>query len=209
MNKKVVVSAAIFIGIIVFAVAAFQIYRLTVRAIADFEENDTNLDNFVPEPEEITNSSEITETSNTTTSSSGGGSGGGGSGGGGGSSSSSSGGGGIPVPGSNIVRSYSPTIITLGENITITFSINLLNSETYYLIEEQISAGFEVLDYGTGNVSTPGYIKWIEYENAQTTNLSYVLNATQTGTFVFSGDYFIEGFVDITSIEGQNSISIV
>jgi len=212
MNKKVVLAIAILIVLGILIVLALDIYRLTFRTILDFE-NDSNNSTLGPgETEEnnpIENERNVSSSSNTTNSSSGGGSGGsGGSSGGSGTSSSSSGGGGIaPLP--EITRNFSSSTLNIGEMLTVTINIYLRNGETYYVLEDQIPLGFDIIDSGSGNTSTPNYIKWIEYQDAQSTSYTYILNATQAGNYTFTGEYFIEGFSDISEIGGDNLVEII
>lgn len=204
MEKKVVLALAILVVLGILVYMGIDIYRLTIKAILNFD-NDT--DNPVSSPGEPNQGNKggddnTAQNSNTTIPSFNAG----GSGGGGGGSFS---GGGTPAQISEITRSFSSSTLNVGEMLNVTINIYLRNSESYYILEDQIPNGFEILDSGTGNTNTPNYIKWIEYQNPQSTSYTYILNATQAGNYTFTGEYFIEGFSSIPQIGGENMVVVI
>jgi len=198
------IIGAIIVGVVAVGIIfGSRIWKFTAETILDIDNNESDIENQTREEdnsEEIIINENITNQTVPSLSVSSGGGGGGSSGGG------SSG---TPTPSSELTRSFSSNTINMGDELIVTLSVEILNSETFYMIEDQIPSGFEILDPGTGNITSPGYIKWVEYENCQSNNYNYTLNATQNGSFIFQGDYAIEGFSDITTTSGETTIVVV
>ena len=66
---------------------------------------------------------------------------------------------GAMADGSNVSRSFLTSSVQEGEVVTVTLDVVLKGVQSYFLIEEEIPAGFSVVDNGGLNNLTPGFLK--------------------------------------------------
>lgn len=113
---------------------------------------------------------------------------------------------------STVTRSFSSTTVQPGADLTVTLTVDITGAETFYAIDERIPttpSGWTVKDKGTGNTEHTGHVKWVEFQGAKDTTVTYTLTApSQTGTATFPGIYMFEGMPSEAQIAGQNQVSV-
>lgn len=110
---------------------------------------------------------------------------------------------------STVTRSSSATTVQPGADLTVTLTVDVTGTETFYVIDEIIPSGWTVKDVGTGSAEHKGHVKWVEIQGAKDATLTYTLTApSQTGTATFPGTYIFEGMQSEAQISGQTQVSV-
>lgn len=113
---------------------------------------------------------------------------------------------------STVTRSFSATSVAANGTITVTMTVDVTGTETYYAIDETIPSGWAITSAGTGDTTQSGHIKWAYLSQtvvAPDTTYAYTVRAPATaGTYVFSGIYMFEGMSTQTTIAGQTTVTV-
>jgi len=105
-----------------------------------------------------------------------------------------------------VIRSFSKSVVSPGENIEVKFKINLLEDQTYYLISEDTPKEFEIIE---GEHNQKNQIRLAVIQNAKSTSYKYLMKApSEKGNYVFNGEYVFEGMSGASPIIGQNEIIV-
>lgn len=110
---------------------------------------------------------------------------------------------------STVTRSFSATTVQQGSDLTVTLTVDITGTETYYAIDERVPSGWTVKDAGTGSAEHSGHLKWVVTENAADAAYTYVLTApSQSGRADFSGIFMFEDMGVETPIGGPNQVTV-
>jgi len=105
-----------------------------------------------------------------------------------------------------VIRSFSKSVVSPGEEIVVIFKVNLLDEQTYYLISEDVPEEFEIVD---GEHNQINQIRLAVIQDAKSTSYKYVMKApSEEGSYLFNGEYAFEGMTDASPITGQNEIIV-
>ena len=116
------------------------------------------------------------------------------------------------VSASTVTRDLSTNRIDQGGIVDVTLTIDIIDTEGFYIIDELIPQNMIVTNAGTGNTNEAGHIKWTVIDNIiEDINLVYQLqdisnikrNASFYGTYIFQSDYTNE-----LDILGDNTLII-
>lgn len=111
---------------------------------------------------------------------------------------------------SQVTRGFSSTTVSAGEIVTVTLDVSIINSETFYAIEEYIPTGWTVINDGGGNTTNPNILKWAALDMTNPlpdTTYTYTVQAPAS-TGIFDGVYMFEGFAGTTPTKGQTTITV-
>jgi len=105
-----------------------------------------------------------------------------------------------------VYREFSSDSIMPGETFTLKLDIVVNGNERYYLVEESVPEGFDILNYE----SDDNKIKLFKIQNPmQSKTKEYQIKAPQEkGTYYFEGQYAIDGYGDASVIKGKNKIIV-
>ncbi len=110
---------------------------------------------------------------------------------------------------STVARSFSATTVQPGADLTVTLTVDITGSETFYAIDELVPSGWTVKDSGTGSAEHTGHVKWVEIQGAKNTTLTYTVTAqSEPGTATFAGTYMFEGMPNEAQMAGQTQVSV-
>ena len=105
-----------------------------------------------------------------------------------------------------VFRDISSKKVSPGETFQLKLDVIVEGNEKYYLIEEKIPEGFEILDYESNSnkiklfqINQPISNKVYEYE---------IKAPQEEGTYYFEGKYAFEGKETSSEIKGINQIII-
>jgi parallel beta-helix repeat protein len=106
---------------------------------------------------------------------------------------------------SSITRSFSKTVVNVGDVIQVNLTVDVGN-ETFYLFDEAIPTNFNI----TANPSWVfnHHIKIVEFMNAQDIVYKYNITATSSGNYTFSGAYMFQYDTVEQTVLGQSNIEI-
>ncbi|MFH1399461.1 MAG: hypothetical protein ABIG95_05105 [Candidatus Woesearchaeota archaeon] len=110
----------------------------------------------------------------------------------------------------SVTRSFSKTNPCRNEEFDVTLSVDV-TGETYYVIDEMVPSGFEVINSGGGDSKTyPPHIYWtVFFQYAQDTAYTYTIKASNYVTMeFFSGSYGLEGNL-INPIGGTYTVNVL
>lgn len=112
---------------------------------------------------------------------------------------------------SSVSRSVQPAAVAPGATVTVLLSVEIVNNEAYYAIEEPILNGWTVVDKG-GATQAVGVLRWADYSAdksaVQSTTLQYTLRApSSSGTYTFGGEYFV-GESGAVAIYGDTEVVV-
>jgi hypothetical protein len=103
-----------------------------------------------------------------------------------------------------VVREFSKGTIQVGESINVKLHVNLMEGQTYYLIDEAIPNEFEVI----GEKDSKNHIKIAVIQDAKSTVYEYTIKPTKSGEYIFDGDYVFEGMNPPIKITGDNKLIV-
>jgi len=109
---------------------------------------------------------------------------------------------------STVARSFSSSTLNSGQTLSVTLTVDVTGSDTFYAIDELIPTGWVLTNNGGGDTSQSGHLKWIVLSSASDTSYTYQLTApATTGIHTFSGTY---GFDDgiIHDISGSTQVTV-
>ncbi len=112
---------------------------------------------------------------------------------------------------STVSRNFSETTVEIDSNVTVTLTVDITGSETYYAIDESIPTGWTVAyaDNEPDSIQQSGHIKLVVIENATNTTHTYILTApNQAETTTFLGIYMLEGMNNEAQISGENQVTV-
>ena len=108
-----------------------------------------------------------------------------------------------------VTRSLSSETVPPGGSLTVTLSVDISGAGNNYAIDEIYPPGWGVTDAGSGSTEHPGHWKHLVLENAQDTQLTYILAAPEEpGTYTFSGEYMFGDMEGTAAISGQDTVSV-
>ena len=106
----------------------------------------------------------------------------------------------------SVGRVFSSTTLAAGETFKIIYHVNLNSSQQFYLFEDAVPSGFEVLDC---EHDVNNKIKFIEIQNAQSSVFECSIKASsQTGRYTFKGKYALENSGGTKKIRGESRVSV-
>jgi hypothetical protein len=115
----------------------------------------------------------------------------------------------------SVTRSFSSATTTQGGTVNVTLTVDVNDSDTYYLIDEIYPAGWTVTNNGLGDDTTqPGHISWTLVEGlvpgvvVENTSYTYTLSvpADASSPALFSGEATIEDVINTTN--GETSLTL-
>ncbi|MBU0662277.1 MAG: fibronectin type III domain-containing protein [Candidatus Diapherotrites archaeon] len=108
----------------------------------------------------------------------------------------------------SVTRGISPQTAEPGDIITISLVVDVDQAD-YYAFEDNLPAGWTVIDSGGMFSDEEGKIKWLVYQGAQDETKQYTTQVPQgaSGTYTFSGTYIFEGGSE-TTIQGQSTVTV-
>lgn len=108
-----------------------------------------------------------------------------------------------------VTRSLSSGTVPPGGSLTVTLSVDVSGAGDNYAIDETYPPGWSVKDAGSGSTEHTLHWKHLVLENAQNTQLTYTLIASEEpGTYTFSGEYMFGGMEGTAAISGQDTVSV-
>ena len=117
----------------------------------------------------------------------------------------------IPMVAAAGVTRTLPATADAGSSITVSLAVTV-GSATYYVIDEQVPAGWTVTSASGGGdfTSDPGHVKWVVTSGAVDTTYTYTVSipATASGSYTFTGTYMLEGMSTTANIGGDSSITV-
>ena len=111
------------------------------------------------------------------------------------------------VSAGTITRDFSDSSIKIGDEITVTLTVDV-DTENYYAIDELISSEFEIVNKGEGDISEEGHIKFIIIQDAEDITYTYKIKAIATGDYDFTGTYMFEGDSEEQEILGEDNLIV-
>ncbi len=107
-----------------------------------------------------------------------------------------------------VSRTFSTQTPCMGEEFDVTLNVDV-NTESSYLIDEVVPAGFTVTNSGGGDSTTnPPHIFWTILSGAEDTTHTYTVQAPMsTGTSSFSGTYGFSGGSE-TDVGGLTDVTV-
>ena len=110
---------------------------------------------------------------------------------------------------STVTRSFSASEVEPSASLTVTLTVDVTGSESFYAIDESTPSGWTVSDAGTGATDQTGHIKWVVIQDAGDTSYDYTMTAPASEeTTAVSGLYMFEGMGAETSIEGETQVTV-
>lgn len=113
--------------------------------------------------------------------------------------------------GTGIVTRDLPSSATAGSTIEVVLNVKVGGAD-YYLIDEQVPEGWEVISASGGGDFTAqeGYVKWCEVQNVENTTYTYNVSipADISGEFGFSGTYMFAGMESEEEIGGDTYLKV-
>ena len=108
-----------------------------------------------------------------------------------------------------VVRNY-PSSILVDETFTVTLTLNIPEGTSIIGVDEIYPTEFTLINSGDGNISTPGHIKWFDYNITPGIHTyTYSLKAPSSSvTANFSGLYKTENDLDTMQIGGLTTVVI-
>ena len=102
-----------------------------------------------------------------------------------------------------VTRSFDSNTVVAGEEVEVTLTVNLEDTDDKLILTENIPTNFELVDAGMLMTNTPGKLKDAAYNtNRIPSNYVYTLKVPDTpGTYTFTGVYILVG-TSTTEIEG-------
>lgn len=91
-----------------------------------------------------------------------------------------------------------------GDEITVTLHIELNEDQSYYLFDEIVPEGLEVLDKETDSAN---HLKEIIIEDAVSSKYTYKIKGAP-GQYTFKGEYALDGMAEPAEIMGDTSLTI-
>ncbi|MFP4112188.1 MAG: hypothetical protein ACLFPQ_06095 [Candidatus Woesearchaeota archaeon] len=118
-----------------------------------------------------------------------------------------------PTDISGVERSFISSSILRNNltNISLQVIVDPEFVHTYFALEETVPSEFDIVDQGLFDLqgNTLKFIVLDESEQAESINLSYIVNASGTpGNYNFSGEYWIEGMDAEADISGDDTLAI-
>jgi len=108
----------------------------------------------------------------------------------------------------SVTREISQSDVDKGETLTVKLIVGVGGSESFYLIDELIPAGWSIVDKGTADNSQQNHLKWATIYNANDITYTYKIKTNNLGDYLFNGTYVFEGDDSENIITGDNSISV-
>jgi len=102
-----------------------------------------------------------------------------------------------------------PDNVDSGQNVFIFLSINLEN-ESFYVIDEVIPSGWEIIDNGGADTSEANHLKWVIIQDAEDVVYNYTLRVPEniSGQYNFSGTCMFENDIEEQNVNGDISIIV-
>ena len=94
-----------------------------------------------------------------------------------------------------------------GMNATVSLKVSIYGMETYYLIDEVIPFGCEVVDAGVFSTTEPEHLKFVKIHGAVSTTYRYTMTVPRGYAGAFIGTYMIEGDTEENRMEGSRFIT--
>ena len=111
-----------------------------------------------------------------------------------------------------VIRNFSKSIVSSGEQVEVTLFINVGKGDTYYVLEEYIPLGWTIVDGGMGETSDLNRLAWFSFsfDSLDNSNIVYTLKApSKTGKYDFNGTYGFEGMgASATTTLGETTITV-
>lgn len=87
---------------------------------------------------------------------------------------------------------------------TVTLHVNMPEGARYFIIDEVLPPGAEVVDAGTGDNQEAGHLKWIALDGMGDTvgdqTFTYTVRLQDGTDNQFTGTYFLDGMQDVRPI---------
>lgn len=93
---------------------------------------------------------------------------------------------------SSITRIF-PSELTPREETTIKLNVIIDGEDNYYLLEENVPQGIQIINASNDAGIVGQSIRWAEIQGATSTQLSYTVIIPDDGEYVFNGTYFVGG----------------
>lgn len=94
--------------------------------------------------------------------------------------------------------------MSISDDVTrVTLTVKLIEGAHFYLIDEVLPEGAEIVDAGTGAIEDPGHIKWLAIEGMGDTvaDVTYTYGVKlPEDAGAFTGTYYIDGMEDVAPI---------
>jgi hypothetical protein len=115
-----------------------------------------------------------------------------------------------PVQAGNITRGFSSGSLSPGNQLTVTLSVDVNSSETYFALDEGYPPAWNLVDSGGLDTNHSYHLKNVTIQDARDTQFVYVLTApSQAGTYAWSGIYMLEGMEDERDILGPAQVTVL
>jgi len=105
-----------------------------------------------------------------------------------------------------------PDSASAGTTITVSLTVDVETSATFYSIDEIVPSGWTVASATDGGdyTSDSGHVKWVVFSGVADKVYSYTVEvpASASGAYTFSGDYAFEGMTDTASILGDTAMNV-
>jgi len=112
----------------------------------------------------------------------------------------------------DIVTRDLPASVNAGASITVTLTVDVATSATYYLIDEVVPSEWAVTSTTDGGDYTTetGHVKWVVISGAADKVYSYTVTvpADASGAYTFGGIYMFGGATDTTSVLGDTAVTV-
>jgi len=101
--------------------------------------------------------------------------------------------------------SVSRVFTSSGDELIVSLNVDV-GSEGFYVIEEIIPSGWELVDSGDLDSSVAGRLTFVVLSDAQDTNYDYVVKTSNAGEYEFYGSYTL-GSAIVKGVAGTNKAS--
>jgi hypothetical protein len=110
-----------------------------------------------------------------------------------------------------VSREFSSKSVASGEEVQVTLKVTLGGSK-WYLIDEKLPAGVEVIDSSSAITEQSGHLKWligVFDDSAVDTTYTYTIKLSNPGNNVFTGVYAFDNTGDeALTIIGDDTITV-
>ena len=104
-----------------------------------------------------------------------------------------------------VIRVLSTEAAAEGDTVEVKLYINLLPGQGYYLVDEGVPQGIEVIDQ---EPNKDNRIRLAQIQDAKSAVFTYHVRAPAPGTYSFEGEYAFEGMDSEQPIKGDASLVV-
>ena len=105
---------------------------------------------------------------------------------------------------SYVARSFSSSTVSLGGSVDVILTVDIINDEDLYVLEEGIPSAWTVTDDAGGATSNSSKLAWAVISGAVDTTYTYIVQAPSVvGSYDFGGMYLFEPLAVATPVCGN------